>query len=196
MTLDLNAFDEQDKARLMAFSGTQRVAMGCWCCERLLPLYKQFRQGEDWKVVEPVVAAGWKYVAKGKVSLPRSLWDRAGELTSFYYFEGMPLVLFGVSSATSLLRAIKDAGEEYSATTVARAILSVRSAADEVDTVLGSAPRAADEARAWIESAFERLAAGAPLEPSGVDLETGAGLPEWWSDLVAHPNPVRRVKLD
>ncbi len=196
MSLDLLEYDKDHSKRLIDLSRPQRVALACWSAERLLPLYKRFVEGDDWMVIEPILYACWMFVRKGKAKLPAKLWKRVGELTSHYYYEGVPLVLYGVSSGTNLLKSVDLTEEEASAVAAARVLKAVTRAADEVDTVLGSVPRAADEARAWMESAFERLAAGAPLEPSGVDLETGAGLPEWWSDLVAHPNPVRRVKLD
>lgn len=196
MPLDLLEFEPEHLARALALSKEQRVALACWSAERLVPLYKNFRDGDDWFVVEPIVEACWIYVKKGKAKLPAKLWKRVGQLTSYYYYEGEPLLLYGICAGSDLLDAVSSTGDEASAVATARVLKVIVRAAEEVDVVLGSAPRAENESRTWIESQFQRLAEGGPLEPSAVDLGLGVGLPEWWDELAAHPQPVRRVKLD
>jgi hypothetical protein len=193
--LDLNEVEPEHVEALAKLDHRQRVAMGCWAAEYLLPVYKQFRDTHDWKVVDPVVAAGWTFIEKGKVKLPRKLWDQAGELTAHYYEEGIPLLLFSVSATTNLLRTIDTPDPERSSRTCARVLKTVVRLGEEVDAVLGRGSAAQGESRAWIADKLRELASGAELRPSGVDLDSGEGLPSWWSDLIAHPEPIRKRKL-
>ncbi|MEM9068892.1 MAG: hypothetical protein AAGE52_10315 [Myxococcota bacterium] len=191
--LDLLQFDADHAARISELEHPQRVALACWGAEYAVPVYKQFRKTHDWKVVDPVAAAGWTFIEKGNVKLPRKLWDRAGQLTTHYYYEGIPLMLFSVATATSLLRTIEYA-DERSIKDCARVLKCVAWLAEEVDAVLGGTA-AQDETFAWIDARFRQSAEG-DLAPSDVDHESGAGLPSWWSDLVAHDAPIQKRKLD
>ena len=198
--LDLNAYKEEQRLRFDGMTPQSRVSFCCAATERLLPLYKAYKEDVDWKAAEPCLDIGWRFVSSGKKpKIPKRVWDGVGELISYYYYEGKPLLLFPLVCASGILDAVTDSDSPRCSIDAARAAMSVHRAAGEVDEALRTAGSplagsASVEESEWIEAMLAR-AASAPLSPAGVDLATRQGLPGWWQALESCANPVRHVKL-
>ena len=60
--LDHNQHDPDVTRQFESMPGVRRVSFCCVASERLLPFYKVFRSGQDPKVIDAVLAAGWACV--------------------------------------------------------------------------------------------------------------------------------------
>ncbi len=199
MKLDLIAYDEVFYEALLDMDGARRVSFGCAVAARYLPLYKAYRRGTDWMAIEPILAAGAKFIEGKKPKLPKRLWDGVADLVSHYYEEGQPLLLYGVCSGTNVLRAIADCDTDYSATCAARCALLSTRVGEEVDATLAAEgvtleTSALVEEAAWRAASIAALAHG-PLEIPQVELESAVDLPQWWDALKQCKTPVRQRNL-
>ncbi|MFO0692570.1 MAG: hypothetical protein U0230_03380 [Polyangiales bacterium] len=200
MALDLNEYDESVRQECEGMAPRNLISFCCVACERVLPLYKAYREGSDWRSVDRCLEVGWAFVRGKKVKLPKPLWDSVREGTGFYYYEGYPLLLFATAGGTDLLRALKEPESDYATINAARLARKVIRAAEEVDAVLtlagsAAAGSAVAEESEWLRRTIAAAKEG-PLEPLGIDLESKKGLPGWWDALAGCREPVRKVKLD